>query len=329
MTRNDSAAPVRIGLFPAGLEAGTGNPDRLRETLRRIADEGVDHICVGDHVSFFVGAGSDGLISATQLLSLQSDMPVYVALYLLPLRHPVVVARQLATIAETAPGRLTLGVGIGGEDPHEMDVCGVDPATRGRRMDECLQILRGLADGSPFTFHGEFFTLDDAQIVPPPSPSIPLVVGGRSTPAIRRAARFGDGWLGIWVSPRRFGEVRDQIASAVGVSDATRFDHALNVWCGFGSTRERARDPLAAQMQRFYQMPFEPFERYSPYGTPEDVASFLHPYVEAGCSVFNIIPCASDDDRAIAAVGEVRELLAASTSAVATRSGPSVLTGGS
>jgi hypothetical protein len=62
-------------------------------------------------------------------------------------------------------------------------------------------------------------------------------------------------------------------------------------------------------MQTFYQMPFEPFERYSPYGTPEEVAEFLRPYVEAGCSAFNVIPCASDDETAIAAVGELRRLL--------------------
>ena len=50
---------------------------------------------------------------------------------------------------------------------------------------------------------------------------------------------------------------------------------------------------------RFYQMPFEPFERYSPYGTPEEVAEFLHPYIEAGCTVFNVIPCASDHETAV------------------------------
>ena len=62
------------------------------------------------------------------------------------------------------------------------------------------------------------------------------------------------------------------------------------------ATREAAREPLAAQMQAFYQMPFEPFERYSPYGTPEQVAEFLSPYIEAGCSTFNVIPCAADDE---------------------------------
>ena len=306
---------VRVGLFPAVGQPGVG-VEQLQATLARVADAGVDHLCVGDHVSFFVGAGSDGLITATSLLCAQAELPVYVGLYLLPLRHPVPVARQLATIAQLAPGRLTLGVGIGGEDRHEIEVCGIDPKTRGRRMDECLQIVRGLADGTPVTFSGEFFSLNDALILPAPMPRIPLIVGGRSDAAVTRAARLGDGWLGIWVSARRFATVRDQIAREATHAgrDVCGFQHALNVWCGFARTRESARERLAAQMQAFYQMPFEPFERYSPYGTPEHVAEFLGPYMDAGCSAFNVIPCADDQETAIAAVGELRALLTASRS---------------
>jgi alkanesulfonate monooxygenase SsuD/methylene tetrahydromethanopterin reductase-like flavin-dependent oxidoreductase (luciferase family) len=223
----------------------------------------------------------------------------------------VPVARQLTTIAQLAPGRLTLGVGIGGEDRHEIEVCGIDPKTRGRRMDECLRILRGLTDGTPVTFQGEFFSLQDALILPPPSPRIPLIVGGRSDAAVCRAARLGDGWLGIWVSARRFAAVRDQISreAAAANRDPTGFEHALNVWCGFGPTRKAARGPLSARMQAFYQTPFDSFERYSPYGTAEDVAEFLSPYIDAGCSAFNVIPCADDEDAAIAGVSELRTLL--------------------
>ena len=301
---------VRVGVF-APVGQLKGGPEQLHATLARAADAGVDHLCVGDHVSFFVGAGSDGLISAASILAAQDELPVYVGLYLLPLRHPVPVARQLATIGQLAPGRLTLGTGIGGEDRHEIEMCGVDPKTRGRRMDECLQILRRLADGTPVTFDGEFFSLHDALIVPAPSPRIPLIVGGRSDAAVGRAARLGDGWLGIWVSPRRYATVRDHItreATEAG-RDPSGFEHALNVWCVFAATREEAREPLAKRMQDFYQMPFEPFERYSPYGTPADVAEFLSPYVEAGCSAFNVIPCAGDRETAVSAVGELRQLL--------------------
>ena len=301
---------VRVGIF-APVGQFSSSVEQRETMLARIADSGVDHVCVGDHVSFHVGAGADGLIDATAMLTHYADLPCYVALYLLPLRHPVLVARQLASIAEFAPGRLTFGVGIGGEDPHELEICGVDPSTRGRRMDESLAILRELTEGKPVSFDGEFFALRDAQILPSPSPPIPIMVGGRSDAAVRRAGRFGDGWLGIWVSPRRYGTVVTQIAehAARADRDPTCFEHAINVWCGFGRNRDAARASLAAGMQSFYQMPFEPFERYSPYGTPEEVADFLYPYVEAGCSVFNVIPCAGDHETAVSAVAELRQLL--------------------
>jgi alkanesulfonate monooxygenase SsuD/methylene tetrahydromethanopterin reductase-like flavin-dependent oxidoreductase (luciferase family) len=260
-----------------------GGVERRRAVVARVADAGVDHVCVGDHVSFKVGAGDDGVVAAASMLSLHADLPVYVGLYLLPLRHPVPVARSLASIGQLAPGRLTFGVGIGGEDRHEIEICGVDPRTRGRRMDECLTVLRQLLGGEPVSFEGEFFSFEDALIVPAPSPPVPLVVGGRSEAAVRRAGRLGE----------------------VG------FEHGLNVWCGFADTREAAREHLAAGMEAFYGIPFESFERYSPYGTPAEVAEFLAPYVQAGCSVFNVIPCADDDEAAVAAVGELRQNLAA------------------
>src|SRR5258705_6955946 len=136
-------AGIKVGMFaPIGPFASGGTP--LEATVAPITDSGIDHVCVNDHVSFFTGAGSDALINATSLLTHYPELPCYVALYLLSLRHPVLVARQLASIAELAPGRLTLGIGIGGEDRHELEICGVDPRTVGRRMDESLQILRPL-----------------------------------------------------------------------------------------------------------------------------------------------------------------------------------------
>jgi alkanesulfonate monooxygenase SsuD/methylene tetrahydromethanopterin reductase-like flavin-dependent oxidoreductase (luciferase family) len=116
------------------------------------------------------------------------------------------------------------------------------------------------------------------------------------------------------VSPRRFATVRDQINREArdASRDVSGFEHALNVWCGFAPTREAARELLASRMEAFYQMPFEPFERYSPHGTPEHVAEFLSPYIESGCSAFNVIPCAADEESAIAAAGELRTLLAGS-----------------
>jgi alkanesulfonate monooxygenase SsuD/methylene tetrahydromethanopterin reductase-like flavin-dependent oxidoreductase (luciferase family) len=238
-------------------------------------------------------------------------LPVHLAVYQLAMRHPVLVARQLSTISELAPGRLVFGVGIGGEDRREVAICGVDPATRGRRTNESLAILRRLLAGERVTHHGEHFDLDDAVVLPAPDPPIPIVVGGRSEAAVRRAARLGDGWLGIWVSVGRFVKVAATVEEVAGQGGrgAVAWRHGMQVWCGLGGSREQARALLAPTMQAFYQTPFERFERYSPYGTPEDVAEFLAAYVQAGCHSFNLIPCAADTDAAVEGVARVKALL--------------------
>ncbi len=301
----------KVGMFPSVGLVG-GKPDVAAAYLADMHDAGLDHVCCGDHVSFFVGAGTDGLLQATALALLHPTLPVTTGVYLLPLRHPVLVARQLSDLSQLAPGRFVFGVGIGGEDRHEVEICGVDPATRGRRMDECITIVRQLLTGKPARFHGEFFDLDDALIVPPPSDPIPIIVGGRSDAAVRRAGRLGDGWLGIWNSARRFAEVVEIIADEA--ARAGRDDppprHAMQVWCGIADTKEHARERLAPAMHGFYQLPFERFEKYSPYGTAEDVAEFLTPYVDAGCTTFNLIPQSDDHETALAGAAEVKKLLA-------------------
>jgi alkanesulfonate monooxygenase SsuD/methylene tetrahydromethanopterin reductase-like flavin-dependent oxidoreductase (luciferase family) len=306
-----AAASPRVGMFaPFGLLEQ--DPEQARAFLAEAAREGIDHICCGDHVSFFDGMGFDGLVQATALAMLHPTLTVYTGVYLLPLRHPVLVARQLADIARLAPGRLIFGVGIGGEDRHEVSSCGVDPVTRGRRMDECLAVVRQLLTGKPITFHGAFFDVDETVIAPVPAREIPIIVGGRSDAAIRRAGRLGDGWLGIWNSPRRFAEAVEMAAEegarAARPGPARR--HAMQVWCGLADSRKAARACLAPAMEAFYQLPFERFERYCPYGTAEDVAGFLAPYLTAGCTEFNLIPQSPDPGQAIAGAAAVKRLLA-------------------
>jgi alkanesulfonate monooxygenase SsuD/methylene tetrahydromethanopterin reductase-like flavin-dependent oxidoreductase (luciferase family) len=309
-TGGRAAAPVRIGMFPPFglLERG---PEAASAFLAQVDKAGVDHVCCGDHVSF-AGIGFDGLVQATALAMLHPTLPIYSGLYLLPLRHPVLVARQLADIDGLAPGRLIFGVGIGGEDRHEVAICGVDPGTRGLRMNECLTIVRQLLTGKAVTFHGQFFDLDEAVIAPAPAEAIPIIIGGRSDAAIRRAARLGDGWLGIWNSPRRFAAAVQMAAEEA--ARVSRPDppgrHAMQVWCGLADSRKAARACLAPAMEAFYQLPFERFERYCPYGTADDVAEFLAPYAAAGCTEFNLIPQSPDHDWAITGTAAVKRLLA-------------------
>ncbi len=298
--------PPRVGLMWQPAEGVGGRSG----DLTAFADAGLDHVATADHVSFRDGSGRDGLIDAAGLLA-SGPLSVYVGLYLLVLRHPLLVARQLSTLAGSAPGRLVLGVGVGGEDRHEVEVCGVDPRTRGGRMDECLTVLRALLAGGPVTHHGRFFDLDEASIRPTPSPPVPLVVGGRSEAAVVRTARFGDGWLGIWVSARRYAEVVAQVCDLAGDAgrNGVQWRHGLNVWCGLGADRAEGRAQLAAGMSAMYGVPFESFERWSPYGTAEEVAAFLAPYVDAGARDLNLICPGMDRSAVVERVAEVRRLL--------------------
>lgn len=301
----------RIGmtLLPADLSPYTVT--ERRRLVQDFAAAGLDHIHCGDHVSFHDGSGWDGLISAATLLSLHDTLPVHLGLYILPLRHPMLVARQLATLCDYIPGRLVFAVGIGGEDRREIAGCGVDPRTRGRRMDETLTVLRQLLTGQPVTFSGRFFTLDAAVVLPPPNPPIPILVGGRSEAAIRRAARLGDGWLGIWISAQRFASVLAQIADLAVQAGRTEvtWRHGMVIWCGLDADRAVARRAVSSAMEGFYHLPGAQFERWCPAGAPEEVATFVAPYIEAGAQDISLIARGRSVSDTIAHAAEVRRLL--------------------
>jgi len=284
---------------------------RRRSLLARVADAGLDHVFVADHVSFHTGFGMDGIVQSATLLASEERLRVQIGVYLLALRHPVLVARQLSTLCESAPGRLVLGVGVGGEDRRETLICGVDPATRGRRTDETLIALRALLSGQACSHRCEFFEFAEARIRPAPDPPVPIVIGGRSDAALRRAARLGDGWLGVWCSPARYAQVLARIGAEAEAAGrrGVRWRHGLQIWVGVDDDRARARERLAARMQSMYRIPFERFEKYSPSGAPAEIAEFIAPYVEAGCTSFNVMCVAPSSERAVDAVAELKERL--------------------
>ena len=282
--------------------------ERQRETLGRIADAGIDHVFTADHISFFDGSGLDGLIHLAALSGLEGRLDLHLGVYLLALRHPMVAARQIASLAQAAPGRLTVGVGVGGEDRHEIEVCEIDPRTRGRRTDVSLAIVRALLAGDTVDGDGEFFAFESGRIRPTPAAPVPLLVGGRSDAAVRRAGALGDGWLAAWCSARRFAAAT-AMAEDIGADRAVDWQHGLQVWVGVDATPEAARHHVASAMEGFYKSSFEPFERYTPMGSAQHIAEFLKPYVAAGASVLNLTPCGPDRAAEIETIAEVRRLL--------------------
>ena len=302
-----AAVQVGVSVHDSLMMAGA---QRRRDLTGLIEQAGLDYLSLGDHVSFHDGTGFDGLIAATAALSASDRLPVLVGVYLLGLRHPLLAARQLASISQLAPGRLILGAGAGGEDRNEISNSGVDPATRGRRLDECLQVLRALAGGSVVDHQGEFFELKAASIRPAPDPPVPIVVGSKGEAAVRRTVRYGDGWLGIFCSARRFAQTREQItAAAEAAGRAAPGWYGISIWCGLDADAARAKQLLADRLEGLYRIPFGKFEHLAPAGTPDQVASQLAPYLAAGVTHMSLIPAAASAQAGVELAAAVRARL--------------------
>ncbi|MFI5394027.1 MAG: TIGR03619 family F420-dependent LLM class oxidoreductase [Candidatus Binatia bacterium] len=112
----------------------------------------------------------------------------------LPIRHPVLVAKSASSVAVMTNNRFGFGVGLS-PWPDDFAVCGQDWKTRGKRMDEMIDIIRGLTKGDFYEFHGKHYDIPSIKLCPVPTQPIPILIGGHSEPALRRAARIGDGWM--------------------------------------------------------------------------------------------------------------------------------------
>ena len=111
----------------------------------------------------------------------------------LPIRPPALVAKQAGSLAAMIDNRLALGVGTS-PWPEDYELMGVPFARRGKRMDECIEIIQGLTTGDYFEFHGEFYDIPKTKMAPAPTQPIPILIGGHADAALRRAARH-DGWM--------------------------------------------------------------------------------------------------------------------------------------
>jgi probable F420-dependent oxidoreductase len=112
----------------------------------------------------------------------------------LPIRLPVLVAKSAASVAVLTENRFGFGVGLS-PWPEDFQACGQDWKSRGKRMDEMIEIIRGLMTGDYFAYHGDHYDIDSLKICPVPTEPLPILVGGHAEPALRRAARLGDGWM--------------------------------------------------------------------------------------------------------------------------------------
>jgi probable F420-dependent oxidoreductase len=145
----------------------------------------------------------------------------------LPIRPPVLVAKQVGSIAWLSGNRLGLGVGLS-PWPEDFVAMGVPWEKRGKRMDECIDIVRGLTSGGYFEYHGDFYEIPAMKQTPAPTKPVPILVGGHSDAALRRAARKGDGWM-HGGGPDDLDELLDRLAAIRKEEGDTRDDFEVHV----------------------------------------------------------------------------------------------------
>ena len=150
----------------------------------------------------------DPLIALAGAAARTSRLQLGTAIYLLPLRHPLAVARAVLTLHELAAGRLLFGAGVGWLEA-EFEALGVPFADRVRRFDEGLDVLRKAWAGGEFEHHGSVYDFGKVQLTPRPV-RVPLILGGNTPPALRRAALRADGWFASGAPP--LSEVVDLVA---------------------------------------------------------------------------------------------------------------------
>jgi len=227
----------------------------------------------------------EGLHVLTTAAAVTGAIGLGIAVIVVPARNAAVLARELATIDRLSDGRLTVGVGLGRKEPTAAGL-GLPTAHRARRLQEGVEVLRALWAGGEAAYHGEFYRFAGVTLEPKPvqRPGPPVWFGAGSPPALRRAARIGDGWLGAGSSPSA--AFPDQMAILVEAlreagRDPDAFPIGKRVYIAVEDTEQRARDRLTPILDGMYDAPGLT-KRVAVCGPPDSCAEQLRGLAAAG-----------------------------------------------
>ncbi len=267
------------------------------EQAQRAEELGFDSLWISEHMLFFVPT-FDAITVLAAFAARTQRILLGSAVLLLPLRHPTVVAKEVASLDIISNGRIILGVGVGGEFPREFVACGVPVKERGRRTDEAIEVMRRLWSESGVNHEGRFFRLEDANMQPKPvqKPGPPIWVAGRSEAAIKRAARLGDGYMPYLFSPERYRESLEKLATFAQEHgrDPTTIESGMYQFICVADTYEEARQRAVQDLSVRYNQPFDRIvDRYCVLGPPDQCVERLLQYVEAGVRHFILVPIPS------------------------------------
>jgi probable F420-dependent oxidoreductase len=270
------------------MKVGTtvSDPRTVVADARQAEDLGFELLGCGEHL-FFHGPVPNAFVTLAAAAAVTTSIRLVTSVALLPLYPAPMVAKLAAVVDNISAGRFELGVGAGGEYPPEFEAAGVDPATRFRRVDEGLEVIRRLFDGGPVSFQGQYCTLSGVSLDPPPrrQGGPPIWIGGRKYGAIRRAGRFADVWMPYMVEPNQvragLAQVREVAATCNRAGDAVTA--TLFAWTAVDDDATWARNLGISTVSAAYRQDFSPLaDRYLLVGSPSEVVDRLAQFADAG-----------------------------------------------
>lgn len=279
---------VRVGLGWSPFEAVDPGSRGFWETVEAMEELGYDSLWLSDTATLGDAAPLPTLAAvAARTERLKLGTGVIVA----PARHPVLLAKELATIDAISHGRLFPAMGLGIDEPRESRAIGVERRERPARLAECIEIVRALWPGEPVSFEGRFWSFEDVTLAPRPTrPRLEIWLAGHVPAALLRAGRLADGWLGSFVAPSEIGAIVAAIEEAA--ADAGRAlddDH-------YGTTLFAVQDEAClspAALALIDRRAGLARDDHVAVGAPA-LRRLLERFVAAGASKFVVVPMARD-----------------------------------
>jgi len=232
---------VRIGVSLGA----AGAPGEFESAVGLLESTGIDSLWLPENV---YGPTVEPFTGMTYALAKTTRLKAGSGISILPGRHPVLVAKQLASLAGLAPGRVLPVFGLQPALAAERALFPVPPGKRGPVFDEALRLLRLMLTTDEVTFHGNFFTVDGASVGPLPAKPLDVWLAGSAPPALRRVGRLGDGWLGSLLTPA---EARAAVATINAAADeAGRAVDQDHFGTSLAVTFDGIPDALAAAIKR-------------------------------------------------------------------------------
>jgi len=172
----------------------------------------------------------DPLIAAGAMGAVTSTLRFYTNVMKLGSRNPLLMARQVGSVANLTNNRFGFGVGIGWA-PEEFEWCGQPYAKRGKRVDEMIDVIKLVLGGGMVEFHGEFYDFDKLQMSPAPTAPVPFYVGGHTDVALRRAVRVGDEWSSAMLTCLEASEIIGKLQAMLAEADRADDPFEFQVVC--------------------------------------------------------------------------------------------------